>query len=128
MKIFLVGASGAIGRNLIPRLVGAGHQVHGMTGHADKSGLVGSLGATPVGVLKLVFSSTAREVIGGLVLGIVLSLFLNRVLTQWAEASSQTPILFAGVTLLLVVTSAVAAWIPARRASSVDPMVALRYE
>jgi nucleoside-diphosphate-sugar epimerase len=31
MKIFLAGASGVIGRNLIPRLVGAGHQVVGMT-------------------------------------------------------------------------------------------------
>jgi nucleoside-diphosphate-sugar epimerase len=48
MKIFLAGASGVIGRNLIPRLVGAGHEVVGMTGDAAKSGLVRSLGARPV--------------------------------------------------------------------------------
>jgi nucleoside-diphosphate-sugar epimerase len=48
MKIFLAGASGVTGRNLIPRLVGAGHEVVGMTGDAAKSGLVRSLGARPV--------------------------------------------------------------------------------
>jgi nucleoside-diphosphate-sugar epimerase len=48
MKIFLAGASGVIGRNLVPRLVGAGHDVTGMTGDAAKSGLVDSLGARPV--------------------------------------------------------------------------------
>jgi nucleoside-diphosphate-sugar epimerase len=48
MKIFLAGASGVIGRNLIPRLAGAGHEVVGMTGDAAKSDLVRSLGARPV--------------------------------------------------------------------------------
>jgi nucleoside-diphosphate-sugar epimerase len=48
MKIFLAGASGVIGRNLIPRLAGAGHEVVGMTGDAGKSGLIRSLGARPV--------------------------------------------------------------------------------
>jgi len=47
MKIFLAGASGVIGRNLVPRLTGAGHDVTGMTGDAA-SGLVRSLGARPV--------------------------------------------------------------------------------
>ncbi|HEY3835061.1 MAG TPA: FtsX-like permease family protein, partial [Bryobacteraceae bacterium] len=101
---------------------------YGVAQRTNEFGLRMALGSTPVGVLKLVFASTAGEVIGGLVVGIVLSLFLNRVLSQWAEASSQDPVLFVGVTLLLVLTSAFAAFIPARRASSVDPMVALRYE
>ena len=87
-----------------------------------------ALGSTPTGVLRLVFASTAREVIGGLVGGILLSLFLEGVLKKWAENSVQNPIVFAAATLLLVLTSALAAFIPARRASSVDPMVALRYE
>ena len=53
MKIFLAGASGVIGRNLIPRLVSGGHEVVGMTGDAAKSGLVRSLGARPVIVQRL---------------------------------------------------------------------------
>jgi nucleoside-diphosphate-sugar epimerase len=48
MKVFLAGATGVIGRNLIPRLAGAGHEVVGMTGDVSKSGLVRSLGAAPV--------------------------------------------------------------------------------
>ncbi len=48
MKIFLAGASGVIGRSLVPRLTGAGHEVTGMTGDAATTGLVRSLGARPV--------------------------------------------------------------------------------
>lgn len=48
MKIFLAGASGVIGRSLVPRLTGAGHEVTGMTGEVAKAGLVRSLGAQPV--------------------------------------------------------------------------------
>ncbi len=48
MKIFLAGASGVIGRSLVPRLVGAGHEVTGMTGDAAKADLVRALGARPV--------------------------------------------------------------------------------
>ncbi len=47
MKIFLAGASGVIGRSLVPRLVRAGHDVTGMTGDAAKTSLVRSLGARP---------------------------------------------------------------------------------
>jgi len=87
-----------------------------------------ALGATRGQVLQLVFVWTARSVIGGLACGLLLSLMLSRVLSKWAEGSAHHPLVFAAVTLLLVLTSALAALIPARRASSVDPMVALRYE
>jgi ABC-type antimicrobial peptide transport system permease subunit len=79
-------------------------------------------------LLQLVFASTAREVTGGLFCGVLLSLLLERTLSKWAEVSAQDPFLFAAATLLLVMTSALAAFIPALRASSVDPMIALRCE
>jgi hypothetical protein len=94
----------------------------------NEFGIRMALGATRRGVLSLVFASTARDVIGGVLCGVVLSIFLGRILSKWAAGSSQNPLLFAVATLLLVATSAVAAFIPARRASSVDPMIALRYE
>ncbi|WP_241668464.1 NAD-dependent epimerase/dehydratase family protein [Pedococcus bigeumensis] len=48
MKIFVAGATGAIGQQLVPQLVQAGHQVHGMTHSAAKEQLVRELGAEPV--------------------------------------------------------------------------------
>jgi len=48
MKIFLAGASGALGRQLVPRLVDRGHQVVGMTRTPGKTALVRELGAEPV--------------------------------------------------------------------------------
>jgi len=48
MEIFLAGASGVIGRSLVPRLTGAGHDVTGTTGNGATTGVVRSLGARPV--------------------------------------------------------------------------------
>src|SRR5215218_7424282 len=47
MKVFVAGATGAIGRQLVPRLVAAGHEVHGMTRSQSKQGLLAELGAVP---------------------------------------------------------------------------------
>jgi nucleoside-diphosphate-sugar epimerase len=48
MRVFVAGATGAIGRQLVPRLVAAGHEVHGMTRSASKRALLDELGAVPV--------------------------------------------------------------------------------
>ena len=87
-----------------------------------------ALGATPANVLQLVLASTARDVAGGVGCGILVSLLFTRILSRWAEGSVQSPLVFAGATLLLMMTAAFAAVLPARRAAVVDPMIALRYE
>jgi len=48
MKVFVAGATGAIGRQLLPRLVAAGHEVHGMTRSESKKAMLEDLGAVPV--------------------------------------------------------------------------------
>jgi nucleoside-diphosphate-sugar epimerase len=48
MKVFVAGATGAIGRQLVPRLVAAGHEVHGMTRHESNKAMLDELGAVPV--------------------------------------------------------------------------------
>jgi len=48
MKVFVAGATGAIGRQLVPRLVAARHEVHGMTRYESKQAMLSELGAVPV--------------------------------------------------------------------------------
>jgi nucleoside-diphosphate-sugar epimerase len=48
MKVFVAGATGAIGKQLVPRLVAAGHEVHGMTRSESKQAMLHALGAVPV--------------------------------------------------------------------------------
>jgi nucleoside-diphosphate-sugar epimerase len=48
MRVFVAGATGAIGRQLVPRLVAAGHEIHGMTRHESKQAMLEELGAVPV--------------------------------------------------------------------------------
>jgi putative ABC transport system permease protein len=87
-----------------------------------------ALGATPVGVIRLVFASTVWEVAIGMLSGVAMSVLLNGVLKKWVAGSSQTPLLVAAAIFVLLATSILAAVIPARRAAAVDPMSALRYD
>jgi putative ABC transport system permease protein len=87
-----------------------------------------ALGAPRAHVLKIVFASTVLSVGGGIVAGVLLTLSLNKVLAQWATGSSRDPLILLGVTMLLSAVAAIACAGPARKASGVDPMVALRYE
>jgi hypothetical protein len=48
MRVFVAGATGAIGTQLVPRLVAAGHEVHGMTRSESKQAMLDELGAVPV--------------------------------------------------------------------------------
>jgi nucleoside-diphosphate-sugar epimerase len=48
MRVFLAGATGAIGKQLVPRLIAAGHEVHGMTRSASKQEMLYEMGALPV--------------------------------------------------------------------------------
>lgn len=87
-----------------------------------------ALGALRRDVLWIVFRSAASSVGSGVLAGLVLAIAMNRVLARWIEGSSRNPAVLLGVTVLLIVTAAIACLIPARRASAVDPMEALRYE
>jgi nucleoside-diphosphate-sugar epimerase len=62
MKVFLAGATGALGRQLVPRLVAAGHEVTGTTRSDEKVALLRGLGATPVVADALDAEAVARAV------------------------------------------------------------------
>lgn len=87
-----------------------------------------ALGAQRTHVLKIVFASIMVSVGSGIAVGLGLTLALHKVMAQWAEGSSRDPIILLAVTLLLATVAAIACCLPAKRAVSVDPMTALRYE
>ncbi len=99
---------------------------YGVAQRTNEFGIRMALGATGGQVLRLVFASTARNVFAGLACGLLLSLLFSGILAKWAVGSSHDPLAFAAVTLLLILISGLAALIPTRRASSIDPMDALR--
>jgi predicted permease len=88
-----------------------------------------ALGATRKTLYRLVLSQGLTPVVAGLVLGIGVALAAGRVIsTMLFGVSARDPWTLAMVVTVLATVAAVACWIPARRATRVDPMVALRYE
>jgi putative ABC transport system permease protein len=94
----------------------------------NEFGIRMALGAQRGHVLRIVFASTVVGVGGGILAGLALTVGLHKVLAQWAEGSSRDPLILLAVTALLSTLAAIACVLPARRASKVDPMTALRYE
>jgi len=88
-----------------------------------------ALGAEPRSISGMVLWNTGRWTAGGAVLGLLGSWYCGRLLRSLLFGVKQhDPWLLLTAALILLVTAFVAAWIPARRAARVDPMVALRYE
>lgn len=88
-----------------------------------------ALGARPADILSLMVGAGMRPALAGVAIGVVAGLGLTRVLSTFLfEVTPRDPITFAGVASLLLAVALTACAIPARRASRVDPLVALRYE
>lgn len=88
-----------------------------------------ALGAPTVTVLKMVLGKGLRLIGIGVLLGMLVSLGLTRLVSSmfWG-VSPRDPVTLLGVLLVLVLVGTVACLVPARRATRVDPLVALRYE
>jgi putative ABC transport system permease protein len=87
-----------------------------------------ALGARRGHVLGIVFRSTVMCVAGGILVGIVLTVALNKVMASWAAESSRDPLLLFVATCVLSLVATLTCAIPAWRAAEVDPMTAIRYE
>jgi putative ABC transport system permease protein len=88
-----------------------------------------ALGAQRRNVLWLVVGGGARLALLGIALGIAAALALTRLMTDLLYGvQAADPPTFAAVTIVLVASSLLASYVPARRAINVDPIVALRHE
>jgi predicted permease len=92
-------------------------------------GVRAALGAGSWDILRMILGQGLRTIFIGLGIGIAGSLVLARTVESLLFGVTATdPLTFAGVALLLMVIAIIACYIPARRATKVDPVIALRYE
>jgi predicted permease len=88
-----------------------------------------ALGARQIDVLRLVLSAGLKLALIGIAVGLVLSFAVTRFLSSLLFGVRATDLFtFSALSILLIVVSLIACYIPARRATKVDPLVALRYE
>jgi ABC-type antimicrobial peptide transport system permease subunit len=106
-----------------------GLMAYAVTQRRREIGVRMALGATRRDVQRLVLGRALRIVAVGLVIGLVGAVGVTRVLQTFLFGVTPTdPIAFAAVTLLLLAVGVLAAWLPARRATRIDPSAALRAE
>lgn len=127
-------ATGAAGGSGLLALVLASIGLHGVVALAlgqrrREIGVRVALGARPQQVVRMLFGSGLRLSLAGLVLGLPLSAVALQVAqTQLQLPDVSIPLVGAAIALLVVGVASAATWFPARRAASVDPVVALRTE
>jgi putative ABC transport system permease protein len=118
------------GAALVLAVVGLyGLMVYTVNQRVHEIGIRVALGADRGDVLRMVMAQGLKLAIAGVLVGVLSSLALGRILSGFLYGVSPTdPMTILGVAALLIFVALLASYLPAKRATRVDPMVALRYE
>ena len=92
----------------------------------NEFGIRVALGARRGDLLRIVFTSALASLGAGIFAGAALSLALSQVTAKWVQGNPRDPVILVAGALMLALVGAFACLVPARRASRVDPMIALR--
>lgn len=101
---------------------------YSVTQRTNEFGIRMALGARRSHVLRIVFASIMLNVGSGILAGIGLTVALSRVPGAGAEGGARDLVILPAAAVLLILVAGFACAVPARRASKVEPMTALRYE
>jgi ABC-type antimicrobial peptide transport system permease subunit len=108
--------------------------IYGITAYSvarrtPEFGIRSALGATPSDILRLVLQQGLAIVLAGSAVGIGAALALTRVMKSLLyQVSATDPVIFAGVSVLFGAVALLACYLPARRATRINPLEALRWE
>jgi putative ABC transport system permease protein len=127
-RTWLIGIFAALA--LLLAAVGIyGVMSYSVTQRTNEIGIRVTLGAQPSDVFRIVVGEGLRLALSGVAVGFVAALVLTRVLRSFLYGiSASDPLTFTSVAVLLTLVGVAASFFPARRATRVDPIVALRYE
>lgn len=101
---------------------------YAVTQRTQEVGIRMALGARRASIVRLVLASTTLMLAIGIAAGLIMSISLNGVIITWSKGSSSDPATLLAAATLLVLVAVAACVVPAWRAATIDPMVALRHE